>query len=345
MTFDDLVSNALDFFSQSVEDFKQRPKSAVLNLAIAVELFLKARLFSDHWTLILEDPRAANLRLLQSGDFVSVSIKKAIRRLNDVLDIRLTESEKGCFEAISDYRNQLIHSHLPRFTRLENGMIAAEEIVAEQCKAWHFLYVLLTQRWESTFNPYRSDIEHLNQQLQTHREFLSNKFELLKPDLARERENGRKIVACPLCRFESNRLTQIFNLIHDGACAVCQAQRRFISATCPHCDTETWVAGADDLCRKCGASIEVQTLIAQYHVAQSPKSEAIEPSIAFCGLCGTGEPTAIELGDHWVCLNCLAIPGTAENCEWCGALTAGLRENSYLEGCEICDGRLGHRDD
>ncbi|MBI2198305.1 MAG: hypothetical protein HYU42_06840 [Candidatus Rokubacteria bacterium] len=38
--------------------------------------------------------------------------------------------------------------------------------------------------------------------------------------------------------------------------------------------------------------------------------------------------------EHW------ALIISASNCDWCGALSAGLGEYSYLDGCVVCGGRF-----
>ncbi|HIP71183.1 MAG TPA: hypothetical protein EYH05_07285, partial [Anaerolineae bacterium] len=48
-----LVENAMDFLSQSIEEFDGSPKYSVIHFHAAVELFLKARLMAEHWSLVV----------------------------------------------------------------------------------------------------------------------------------------------------------------------------------------------------------------------------------------------------------------------------------------------------
>ena len=70
--FDALVKNAIDFLDSSLDDLNKRPKNSIVDFYSSVELFLKARLMHEHWTLILSRPELANLDSFQVGDFHSV---------------------------------------------------------------------------------------------------------------------------------------------------------------------------------------------------------------------------------------------------------------------------------
>ncbi|MBN1293095.1 MAG: hypothetical protein JXB48_14745, partial [Candidatus Latescibacteria bacterium] len=52
-----LIENAFDFFERSLDEFEDNPKYSVIHFYAAVELFLKARLMAEHWSLVvLRDP-------------------------------------------------------------------------------------------------------------------------------------------------------------------------------------------------------------------------------------------------------------------------------------------------
>jgi hypothetical protein len=54
--FNSVVENALDFLKQSILELKKSPKYSVIHFCAAIELFLKARLMLEHWTLIVGAP-------------------------------------------------------------------------------------------------------------------------------------------------------------------------------------------------------------------------------------------------------------------------------------------------
>ena len=53
--FDSLVRNAIDFLKKSVDELEKSPKYSVIHFYTAIELFLKARLLAELWTLIITD--------------------------------------------------------------------------------------------------------------------------------------------------------------------------------------------------------------------------------------------------------------------------------------------------
>lgn len=57
--FDSLVINAIDFLESSIDDLNIRPKNSIVDFYTAIELFLKARLMLEHWTLILGKVRTS----------------------------------------------------------------------------------------------------------------------------------------------------------------------------------------------------------------------------------------------------------------------------------------------
>lgn len=131
--FDSLVCNAIDFLEHSVSELEKKPKYSVINFCTAVELFLKARLMLEHWSLIYEDPKKANLAQFLQGDFKSVGIIDGILRLKDIVDLEITQDEKKCFDKIREHRNQLIHFFNKAYIDKPDNKIL-ESVVAEECK-------------------------------------------------------------------------------------------------------------------------------------------------------------------------------------------------------------------
>ena len=78
--FSRLVDNALNFLSRSIEDLQQSPKYSVIHFYAAVELFLKARLMKEHWSLVVTKPQDADWEKFVAGDFQAYC-PIALRRL------------------------------------------------------------------------------------------------------------------------------------------------------------------------------------------------------------------------------------------------------------------------
>ena len=54
--FDSLVQNAIDFARRSVSEIRRSPKYSMIHFCAALELFLKARLLREHWSLVVTRP-------------------------------------------------------------------------------------------------------------------------------------------------------------------------------------------------------------------------------------------------------------------------------------------------
>lgn len=106
---DRLVENALDFLTRSLEDLDQRPKYSVIHFYTAVELFLKARLIAEHWSLVVAKRQDPDVKKFESGDFQSVSLDEAAEKLDKVLQSPLTPAELSQFRALAKHRNRMVH--------------------------------------------------------------------------------------------------------------------------------------------------------------------------------------------------------------------------------------------
>ena len=46
-----LTENSIDFLTEAIDGFQVQPKYSIIHFYTAVELFLKARLLHEHWSL------------------------------------------------------------------------------------------------------------------------------------------------------------------------------------------------------------------------------------------------------------------------------------------------------
>jgi hypothetical protein len=132
--FDEIVLNAIDFTNRSVKELKRSPKYSMIHFAAAVELFLKARLLREHWSLVVSRPELASLQDFRSGKFHSVSVEEAIRRLRNVANETISDRAEKAFRAVADHRNRLIHFFHPTLSSTAKTA-ELEAVVADQYKA------------------------------------------------------------------------------------------------------------------------------------------------------------------------------------------------------------------
>ena len=134
--FDELVLNAIDFARRSVKEVERSPKYSMIHFSSALELFLKARLLCEHWSLVVSRPEMT-LGSIPLGKFHSVLMDEAINRLRNVADERISEPAAKAFRAVREHRNRLVHFFHPDIAR-SAATAKLEEVVSDQFKAWFF---------------------------------------------------------------------------------------------------------------------------------------------------------------------------------------------------------------
>jgi hypothetical protein len=102
-----LTDNAIDFLNRAIDDFKAQPKYSIINFHTAVELFLKARLLREHWSLIVL--KSPDRQKFEAGDFISVPFDEACVRLQNIVQSPVPERARKNFDAIRKHRNKMVH--------------------------------------------------------------------------------------------------------------------------------------------------------------------------------------------------------------------------------------------
>lgn len=324
-----VVSNALDFLNMAIDSFESQPKYSIINFYSAVELFLKARLLHEHWSLVVaKDPDRQNF---DAGDFQSVTFEEAFKRLKNILQSPLPEPARESFDAIRKHRNKMVHF----FHEADRSTASIEAIAAEQLRAWYQLNALVLGQWRSVFSDLTSEFSQIEKKLSRHKEYLNAKFVGLSPELERLVSEGTDIAICPSCAFKAAERVEILDGLFKYACKLCRHQASLLDYECPSCHT---VAQIDDgvgfICAGCGHSDSEEELIGRLvGVADS------EP--ANCYEC-TGYHTVIEYDGKYLCLHCFEVSDEVRPCGFCGEPSNGdLGADSYLTGCGICDGQAG----
>jgi len=123
-----LLQNAESFFQESVSYIERGEGRdwvfAVVNLAIALELTLKAVLQSEHWTLVFEEISVASKQSLQTGHFRSVTFQEALRRTQQICDVKFDAKDLRYLEQLNDLRNQVLHFEFDLHIEQVKGLVA-----------------------------------------------------------------------------------------------------------------------------------------------------------------------------------------------------------------------------
>jgi hypothetical protein len=295
----------------------------------------------EHWTLIVSKPENANVSKLAEGNFRSVGMDEAITRLRDVADEPISRGEEKCFYTLRQHRNKLVHFYHEQYVSAPPDKKAIEEVVIEQCKAWFYLHRLLTGRWAVHFKPYAKAFEAIDKKMRANRHFLKAKYQAIEPDLKSEISTGVAFYACYSCGFTASRVDEIGEPLYEATCRVCGTARKYLQVECPECHETIDVhdLGQAD-CPNEDFEVTLDWLLEKYGPGEDPKEES---AVAYCSDCELTDPSAIPFGGdgRYLCLSCLGQHESADECEWCSALNANLKEDSYLGGCAVCSGKFG----
>lgn len=339
--FDSLVQNAIDFLEKSVGELEKSPKYSVIHFCTAIELFLKARLLAEHWTLIITDINKVKrkkeetiLSKFEGGDFHSVGIDRTIERLHGVCEVKVPVKAVEHFNVVRKHRNKLVHFHHPGYS----GEQAYADIVPEQWAAWYHLHRLLVEEWREHFEKYDEEIERLHELVHGNRKYLEAKYTELTPLIAEEKDSGIPYSKCSLCGYESARFSEIRELLHSNHCIVCHNENNYLNIECPECKENIIVQDlGEGKCEGCGFTTDLEFLMKELAPEEDPKEDSV---IAYCAECQNPEPSAIPFGESkYLCLNCMTLHDFASECNYCHELNAGIDFGaSYFLGCVMCSG-------
>lgn len=195
--FDSLVRNAIDFLDSSLDDLEKRPKNSIVDFYISIELFLKARLMDEHWTLILSKPETANIETFVVGDFHSVFLEDAVKRLGSIANEHLDPITIDNFKALGEHRNQIVH-----FAHSDYADLSATKagVVVEQWASWHHLHTLLTERWKCVFEPYQQEFVRIHKRMMQQNEFIKARYNQLEQKIEIEKKNGKKSLSVSIAK-------------------------------------------------------------------------------------------------------------------------------------------------
>lgn len=342
--FDRLVDNALDFLKMSINQLDKYPKYSLINFYSSIELFLKARLMAEHWSLIVTKNQEPDWGKFVSGDFRSVTLKDAANRLEKIVKSGLSKNEFETFDMVSKHRNKLVH-----FFHDENiidDLKLKHKIVSQQLSAWYFLHNLLTIRWKNIFSKWSSQISEIDKSLRKLQLFLKVVFENLSGEIESLKNEGIKFRICPSCGFEAQHIDYITDAFYNSNCKVCRLEQSIVEIVCPDCNSPVIFENEGfTSCQNCGKIFEPINLAdimedeSEVYLAKKDGDDSWDR--ANCYYCD-GYHTVIRIGeDGYFCASCFDISETVEQCEWCSEPNNGSMEDTFWHGCTHCEGKEG----
>jgi len=347
--FNSLVENGLDFLLKATSEIKSKPKYSVIHFYAAVELFLKARLMNEHWSLVVTKRQEPDLNKFFAGDFQSVSLDEVAIRLQKIVGSGLSKAELEAFKGVGKHRNKMVHFFHEAQTEEESNKIKYN-VVKELLRAWYFLHQLLIVKWKDEFFSWKSQIAELDRELRKLHEFLQIIFDNLKEEIEKQKKNGIRFEECPSCDFIAQAHIEDINEIYESNCLVCGLIEKSLNIKCPDCGERVSFQeeGFSD-CNACGKSFEPEYIAEVLIDKDAEYIEATEGGASCEGNCDNcdGYHTVVKTeSDEWVCAQCFEHFDSLESCEFCNDLNTGDMSDSYAMGCNFCEGVNGwHKDD
>jgi len=339
--FHALTKSAFEFLNKAIDEFETSSKFSTIHFATAIELFLKAKLMREHWSLILEKPDQADRAAFFRGNAKTVSPAIAVERLHKIAQISIPKEFKDTFETISKHRNKMVHfahagEHEPA------NLTGQTKIAEEQCAGWLAIKTLLTQ-W-SGFKKYRTDIVRISAKMEGHRTFLERVFESKAEELGIHRAAGLNIGKCPSCGFDAVKLGKQHGALVEADCAVCRYVGTEVHVKCSNdaCGADivfNSYGGHPVYCETCDEQLDKDDL--RYQLDTGPgyhKDTMIDYIHINCASC-ISYHSVVEHEKVYVCLECFDTSDKYGVCGYCGdGQLGGVDEFSSFTGCEFCDG-------
>lgn len=341
-----LVMNAVDFIMNSINNFKENNyKYAIINFYNGLELFFKARLFVEHWTLILHKTDDANKIKFLNGDIKTVSLSDALKRLKNVSSENFGKLE----ELITDLniiRNNLVHFTNPEIFNSN----AQKEYSSIVCKAWYYFFQKLKSDWIDYFPKFEYIFKKLENTLHEFQGFLQVKYEDIKPELNEMEKEGLIISDCGACGKPTvieEKSTHKNSYYHSWQCLVCNDVTDVLIVHCPNCNTPCSFSSWEITYCECGYSIKLEDVI-QFYTSEFTKNLNIKEKKEYnfpiyCKKCYTKGPTVFLIDDKLTCVNCndRIEMNNQYTCINCSSNFAGPADLSLLFGCPNCLSKYG----
>jgi hypothetical protein len=338
-----LVANAFDFLTEAVEVFERSPKYSTIHFYAATELFLKARLAREHWSLLFLKVDEANSDKLVQGDFQSVGLKEAYKRIIDIAGDDFPLAAFNAFDNLRRHRNKLVHFFPPADIASQSAP-ARLQIIKEQCLAWHQLVELLTRHWKSHFAHYSKEIHNAHRLMRRHQSYLSTRFTELTSEIERRVKAGASQHTCPSCRKDS-LLADGCSRLQQAECLVCDFSGAVLSITCACRKSLVLIGDGWGLCPQCNKVITPATLADLLHDDTRDRHDEGQTNRATCTWCQHTEAyTVIPFDGSYLCTCCFTQWADKDIgvCDWCNEPCAGDMSDSHFNGCPHCDGYIGH---
>lgn len=338
--FNWVTANAFDFLATGIGEFKEKPKYSVIHFCTGVELFMKARLMREHWSLVAKDTNKADWNDFISGKLETVNLKESFIRLEKIAREKLDNKE--VFFNLANHRNRIFHFHHDINHQQNTKVITS--VAQEQCRAWYVLRKLLTDQWQNYFQQIQVQINELDRKMKGHQEYLGVVYEELKSEIEAEIKKGQKYEICFSCKHLSAKVIRVLEepKIYLRNCRVCGFfYDHYLEFDCVDCGKDVIFESGGGVCLTCEKEYDIEAvkdIVSDIPVHSGNYSYT--DSEFNCSWCD-GYHTVVHHKDHYICLQCFEYSDEIESCGWCGEGSINLQDGSGAFGCSQCEGSVG----
>lgn len=340
--FTAMAENAFEFLIRALDEFEESPKFSIVHFATAIELFLKARLFKEHWSLITERLEKVKKNSFFDGETKTINMDTTMSRLKNIADDPVPEEANETFHLIAQHRNRILH-----FVHSTNNENEIPEVAAEQLHGWFLLHFLLSVQWKGYFYSFSDKISQVEYKMQKHRGYLKEKFKSKQNIISEHQKKGGITKHCNSCGFNSLIVKNLDGAVSEGDCLVCWYQGSVIKLNCPNDDCFQLIEfdsyeGPPEYCPSCKSPFQdavPELLDTSPPITPKNYFDAIEINCSEC----SGYLSVVEHHNGYICTQCFYYSTDAACCEWCGqGQLGGVPEDSYYAGCGFCGGKASH---
>lgn len=340
--FERICRSAFDFLMRSTSELESDPKYALIHFAHGLELILKARLYREHWSLVITTQ--PSLKALATGDFHSVSCRDAMTRLEMIVGEPVPADARKAFDTIISHRNRVVHFYHDSLEASANESLRSS-IATDICLGWYHLRERLNF-WRKHFTAFEGDIVQLEVKMKSVRQFLQVIFKAQESYINAQIANGIEVTSCPSCGFVSALISPITDALFNQHCAVCNLKAPLIRFACADSDcgltlTASGWDGFQPIQCVCGYTNDQEDL----SMALDTSYRRDETETIGCAFC-SNPSTVVEHKEVYVCVECFSYSADLEHCQYCGQGQIGSDlSESMMYGCEFCEGAVENSED
>lgn len=193
----ELLENGLDFILSGLNYLsEQKDKSdlkyGVLHICSGIELILKERLKSEHWSLIFSNVDNADEELLKLGEFKSVDYMTSIKRLENICNISIKKDHERHLVDFRNRRNKLQHFGI---NDSWEASVSSSVIVVSV-----ILDFISNELEPDNFElDNKRLLNRIKRKLSEFHEYVEKRLKLIDKDIKSAEALGSSLIECPIC--------------------------------------------------------------------------------------------------------------------------------------------------